>query len=176
MTPSSRAEARAMGAKSYFNGQPCLNSHVALRRTDTGSCMECRKIQSKRWRTVGRVSSDDLIRGKDLPNLELLNKRFIADFHNGVLYWKSIKEFTKEDKIFNSLHSGAIVGHLNKTTNYTEVRLENKLYKLHRILFKMYYKHEPTILDHIDRDRNNNSISNLRECTAKENSLNRGSK
>jgi 5-methylcytosine-specific restriction endonuclease McrA len=43
--PINRAEAKAMGAKYYFTGQPCKHGHVALRKTK-GSCVECIKIET----------------------------------------------------------------------------------------------------------------------------------
>jgi hypothetical protein len=42
--PKSRAEAKAMGAKYYFTGEPCKHGHVAARKTK-GSCVECLKIE-----------------------------------------------------------------------------------------------------------------------------------
>ncbi|MDE2057144.1 MAG: hypothetical protein KGI88_07970 [Betaproteobacteria bacterium] len=40
--PATRSEAKAIGAKYYFTGQPCTRGHVALRKTK-GSCIECVK-------------------------------------------------------------------------------------------------------------------------------------
>lgn len=40
--PSSRAEAKATGAKYYFTGKPCARGHVAPRKTK-GCCIECMK-------------------------------------------------------------------------------------------------------------------------------------
>ena len=40
--PATRSEAKAIGAKYYFTGQPCTRGHVALRKTK-GSCVECIK-------------------------------------------------------------------------------------------------------------------------------------
>ena len=42
--PKTRAEAKALGAKHYFTGQPCKHGHVALRETK-GSCVECRRLE-----------------------------------------------------------------------------------------------------------------------------------
>lgn len=43
----------------------------------------------------------------------------------------------------------------------------------HRAVWLMHYGYMPTELDHIDRNKSNNSISNLREVTSSENKLNR---
>ena len=40
--PNNRADAKAIGAKFYFTGQPCSRGHIALRKTK-GSCVECVK-------------------------------------------------------------------------------------------------------------------------------------
>jgi 5-methylcytosine-specific restriction endonuclease McrA len=42
--PTTRAEARATGAKYYFTGEPCKHGHVAPRKTK-GSCLECLKLE-----------------------------------------------------------------------------------------------------------------------------------
>lgn len=39
--PSSRAEAMRLGINRYFTGVRCVNGHVALRYTSTGSCCDC---------------------------------------------------------------------------------------------------------------------------------------
>lgn len=40
--PTTRAEAKAMGAKYYFTGEPCKHGHIAPRKTK-GACVECLK-------------------------------------------------------------------------------------------------------------------------------------
>ena len=42
--PTTRAEAKATGAKYYFTGAPCKHGHVAPRKTK-GSCLECLKLE-----------------------------------------------------------------------------------------------------------------------------------
>ena len=42
--PKTRAEAKAVGAKYYFTGEPCKHGHVALRKTK-GACVECLKLE-----------------------------------------------------------------------------------------------------------------------------------
>jgi 5-methylcytosine-specific restriction endonuclease McrA len=45
--PTTRAEAKATGAKYYFTGIPCKHGHVALRQTK-GTCVECVKLEWQR--------------------------------------------------------------------------------------------------------------------------------
>ena len=42
--PKSRSEAKALGAKYYFTGKPCVHGHIAPRKTK-GSCVECLKVE-----------------------------------------------------------------------------------------------------------------------------------
>lgn len=42
--PKTRAEAKAVGAKYYFTGEPCKHGHIALRKTK-GACVECLKLE-----------------------------------------------------------------------------------------------------------------------------------
>jgi 5-methylcytosine-specific restriction endonuclease McrA len=39
--PATRSDAKSAGKKQYFTGHPCKNKHVAARRTDNGTCVEC---------------------------------------------------------------------------------------------------------------------------------------
>lgn len=50
MTLLSRAEAQALGRRTYFDGKPCRNGHVAERLTNRGYCSECAKAGVARWR------------------------------------------------------------------------------------------------------------------------------
>ena len=42
--PTTRAEAKATGAKYYFTGAPCKHGHIAPRKTK-GACVECLKVE-----------------------------------------------------------------------------------------------------------------------------------
>ena len=46
--PKTRAEAKALGAKEYFTGQPCKQGHIAPRKTK-GACTECLRLE---WRAA----------------------------------------------------------------------------------------------------------------------------
>ena len=56
---------------------------------------------------------------------------------------------------------------------YARVRVCGKVYPLHRIVFLWNHGYLPKIVDHIDNDRSNNKIENLREATQQQNCLNR---
>jgi 5-methylcytosine-specific restriction endonuclease McrA len=42
--PKTRSEAKALGAKFYFTGEPCKHGHIAPRKTK-GACTACLKIE-----------------------------------------------------------------------------------------------------------------------------------
>jgi len=63
------------------------------------------------------------------------------------------------------------VGNL-KPDGYLRVVVEGKYYVVHRLIYLYHHGYLPEFLDHIDRDRTNNRIENLRECTPAENSRN----
>lgn|SRR5574337_13974 len=55
---------------------------------------------------------------------------------------------------------------------YIQIRYKNKLYGAHRIAWFLYYGKWPTLIDHINGDRSDNRISNLREATKRQNAQN----
>ena len=41
--------AKALGAKRFFTGEPCVRGHLAERLTSEKRCVECNRIKSKVW-------------------------------------------------------------------------------------------------------------------------------
>ena len=71
---------------------------------------------------------------------------------------------------------GSIAGHKNKR-GYIKIRFNSKFYFAHRLAWFYIYKQFPIkALDHINRNKEDNRLSNLREISSKENSHNRDSK
>jgi len=56
---------------------------------------------------------------------------------------------------------------------YLRVVVDGKARFVHRMIFLYHYGYLPDVIDHIDNDRANNRVENLRECTQQENCLNR---
>jgi hypothetical protein len=56
---------------------------------------------------------------------------------------------------------------------YRYVRVDNKCYRTHRIIFWMHHGYMPQQLDHINLDKSDNRIENLRPCTTQQNAANR---
>jgi hypothetical protein len=87
----------------------------------------------------------------------------IFNYKDGNLYWKK----TKKNNLI-----GKIAGGVDPTTNYFNVKIKNKKYKNHRLIFLYHHGFLPKCLDHIDGNPQNNQIENLREATYLQNSYN----
>ena len=88
----------------------------------------------------------------------------LFDYQNGSLFWKV--------KPAKQIVIGSKAGCVN-SDGYSVVRVDGVLYGSHRIVFLMHNGYLPDYIDHIDGNRLNNSIDNLRAATASENSYNK---
>lgn len=87
------------------------------------------------------------------------------DAKTGGLYWKYSRPRAK---------AGSRVGCINHTTKYRvfQIGFDGALTE-HRVVFWLHHGYWPQFVDHINRDRQDNRIENLRECTHAENMRNR---
>lgn len=58
---------------------------------------------------------------------------------------------------------------------YSCIKFNKKMFKVHRLVYDTFkgIKNEDTVIDHIDRNKQNNNLNNLREISKSENSKNR---
>jgi hypothetical protein len=56
----SRAEAKALGLKSFFTGKPCKHGHVAERYVSSRGCVECDRARALEWRVANREMASRL--------------------------------------------------------------------------------------------------------------------
>ena len=66
---------------------------------------------------------------------------------------------------------GAAVGSPNEK-GYLLVGIGNLRCRVHRVIFLYHYGHLPEYIDHINGNRTDNRIENLRQCTISENGCN----
>jgi hypothetical protein len=57
-------------------------------------------------------------------------------------------------------------------TGYKGINVKGKVYREHRVVYYWHTGEYPRLLDHIDRNKGNNRIENLREATYQENMAN----
>lgn len=94
-------------------------------------------------------------------NQELLHKLF--DYNDGRLFWKIANS--------NRIKIDSVAGYTTKH-GYRKVYVIDKQLYEHRIIFLMHYGYLPKYIDHIDCNKLNNCIENLRESTHSQNMMN----
>jgi hypothetical protein len=87
----------------------------------------------------------------------------LFDYKNGQIYWK--KPTNKKIKI------GAKAGR-KQSLGYIQVNINRKAYLAHRIIFAMHNGFFPKNIDHINGNKSDNRIENLRPASASQNSTN----
>jgi len=71
----------------------------------------------------------------------------------------------------NRVHIGDKAGFLDNQ-GYLRVRFKGKLWSVHQLVYLMFHGFVPEMIDHIDQDKTNNSIENLRSVTRAQNRYN----
>ena len=82
------------------------------------------------------------------------------DYKEGHLFWKKQPNY------------GICVGDKSGTVNkqgYVQIKIFNKRYYAHRLIFFMFNGYFPQEIDHIDGNKSNNCIENLRSVTREQN-------
>lgn len=95
---------------------------------------------------------------------EFLQDLFDYDQKTGKLYWK--KRLSQRAKI------GSQAGYMR--LGYVCIGIENTHYSAHRIVWIMHYGYNPKLdIDHINGDRSDNRLENLREISRRKNTQNK---
>lgn len=107
-------------------------------------------------------NNTDNIKNETLSQ-EYLKSILDYDLDTGIFTWKVNKsQRTKIGDVAGWLYNG-----------YREIEIDNKKYKAHRLAWLYVNGGMPkNLIDHIDGNRSNNKISNLREATYQENNEN----
>lgn len=105
--------------------------------------------------------------------------RSMFEYRDGTLYWKSNPHQRKQ---WNTQYAGKRAGYLEAKSGYVIVCINpsdfNGLDKvrnigLHRLIFCLRHGYYPPTVDHINGDRSDNRIENLRHAEEHENCANR---
>jgi hypothetical protein len=102
----------------------------------------------------------------ELPPVEVLREHFNYNPETGEVTWaKCCSNAAPIGKAVRSITSAG----------YISVSINKKCYQLHRVIWKLYYGEEPhgKVIDHINRNKTDNRINNLRLVTWGVNCLNR---
>lgn len=93
---------------------------------------------------------------------DLLHELFIFDGQN-LVRKISVNSRAREGDIVNSYSDGG----------YLKVKINRRMYKVHRIIWFMQYGYWPDEIDHINGIKDDNRLENLREVNHEENCKNR---
>jgi len=85
----------------------------------------------------------------------------IFEYKDGNLYWKI--------KTLNKIPIGSEAGFVDV---YKRIGINGKIYSCHRLIYLFHYGYLPKFVDHIDNNKLNNKIENLREATVSQNACN----
>jgi hypothetical protein len=100
----------------------------------------------------------------DKLSKELLHELF--EYNDGELYWKK-RPSKKSVKVKPGNKAGTLCNNF-----YCQIRINGEYYYSHRIIFAMFHGFFPNSVDHIDGNRSNNKIENLRQATQTQNNYN----
>ena len=87
----------------------------------------------------------------------------LFEYRNGELYWKNC---------LYKAYNGKKAGHIHRS-GYWRLKINKESYQAHRVIFAMHNGYMPKQIDHIDGNKSNNKIENLREATPSQNGWNR---
>ena len=92
--------------------------------------------------------------------------RDVLDYNpeTGDLTWKV-------DRGNGSVKAGTVAGHINRG-RYVHIRTGGRTYLAHRLAWFLYHGEQPDVIDHINRKKSDNRLTNLRSVTQSQNLLN----
>lgn len=91
----------------------------------------------------------------------------LLEYKNGQLFWKVLSNKNGQRGI------GARAG-TKHNNGYWSITIDKKPYLEHRLVFFLFNGFMPKAIDHINGDKQDNRIENLRQCTFSENGYNTG--
>jgi len=110
------------------------------------------------------------MRYRPLPPLEELKEFLDYNPDTGIFTWIKKLNRRMKDRLV-----GREAGVMNSWTYYIQIRFKGIDYRAHRLAYYMHHGIDPLekLVDHIDGDKSNNKINNLRLATKSQNGANR---
>ena len=91
-------------------------------------------------------------------------------------YLKSIFDYKDGSLIYKTsargISKGTVAGSPKSGSGYRVVKIKNKVYYEHRIIFAWHYGYFPALIDHKNQNKSDNRIENLEDSNASKNALN----
>ena len=107
---------------------------------------------------------------RDLPSVDYLRQRLRYDAATGTLYWNAHPALPKK---WNGRYAGREAFTAVRNTGYKHGRVDGQAYQAHRVVWAMHHGVWPEgLIDHINQDKTDNRIENLRVVDARENQRN----
>ena len=103
-----------------------------------------------------------------------MDAKIIPDSIRDVLDYDPETGHLTRKKFAGNQRAGTVVGHLHRDAGYVRLKHCNQTYPAHRVAWFLYHGEQPDVIDHINRDKTDNRIANLRNVSKRTNCLNRG--
>jgi hypothetical protein len=95
----------------------------------------------------------------------MLTQKYMQDlfsYSSGVLFWKASRKGARHNKPAGTMNSNG----------YTRISIDKKLFYAHQLIYLFHHGCMPKCIDHIDGNKTNNLIENLRTASVQENARN----
>lgn len=102
-----------------------------------------------------------------LPDTATLRSMFTYCPETGVLTWLPRLDDPRWNRVFAGKPAGGVDG-----KGYVRIRTEGNNWNAHRVIWKLVHDEEPEYVDHINGNRADNRLCNLRSVSKTENARN----